>query len=59
MSMPRDEFCLACDGEGLLMDDEEWRYTCKVCGGSGLRPQEGSVYDRQVAEVDDMNRYMD
>ncbi|MGP4076685.1 hypothetical protein [Halobacillus sp. K22] len=57
--MPRDQFCLACDGEGLLMDDEEWKYTCKVCGGSGYRPQEGSVYNREPADVDVMNRYLD
>ncbi|MBA2176673.1 hypothetical protein H0266_17430 [Halobacillus locisalis] len=57
--MPRDEFCLACDGEGLLMDDEEWRYTCKVCGGSGYKPQEGRVYNREVANVDEMNRLLD
>ncbi|WP_176140502.1 hypothetical protein [Halobacillus salinus] len=57
--MPRELYCLACDGEGLLMDDEEWRYTCKVCGGSGYRPQEGRVYDREVADVDEMNRILD
>lgn len=57
--MPKDEFCLACDGEGLLMDDEEWRYTCKVCGGSGYKPQEGRVYNREVANVDEMNRLLD
>ncbi|WP_171051778.1 hypothetical protein [Alteribacter natronophilus] len=27
--------CLACEGSGLLMDDEEWHYTCTICGGSG------------------------
>ncbi len=57
--MTREQFCLACDGDGLLMDDEEWHYTCKVCGGSGYRPQESRVYDRQPANVDEMNRYLD
>ncbi|MCA0972525.1 hypothetical protein LCM20_18160 [Halobacillus litoralis] len=57
--MPKDEYCLACDGEGLLMDDEEWRYTCKVCGGSGFKPQVGRVYDRELANVDEMNRILD
>lgn len=57
--MTREQFCLACDGDGLLMDDEEWHYTCKVCGGSGYRPQEGRVYDGQPANVDEMNRYLD
>ncbi|MBH0231664.1 hypothetical protein [Halobacillus yeomjeoni] len=57
--MPRDQVCLACDGAGLLMDDEEWRYTCKICGGSGYRPQNGTVYNRQTADVDEMNRILD
>ncbi|MCA0985016.1 hypothetical protein LCL89_13310 [Halobacillus yeomjeoni] len=57
--MPRDQVCLACDGAGLLMDDEEWRYTCKICGGSGYRPQNGTVYNRQAADVDEMNRILD
>ncbi|MFZ0368605.1 MAG: hypothetical protein WAM07_03275 [Halobacillus sp.] len=57
--MPKDQVCLACGGEGLLMDDEEWRYTCKICGGSGFMSQEGSVYNREPANVDEMNRYLD
>lgn len=57
--MSRDQFCLACDGEGLLMDDEEWRYTCKVCGGSGFKAQHSRVYNREVADVDETNRILD
>lgn len=57
--MPRDQVCLACDGEGLLMDDEEWRYTCKICGGSGFMSQDGAVYNREVADVDETNRILD
>lgn len=57
--MPRDQICLACDGEGLLMDDEEWRYTCKICGGSGFQSQHDRVYNREVADVDEMNRILD
>lgn len=57
--MERDELCLACDGEGLLMDDEEWHYTCKICGGSGYRPQHGDVYNRELADVDETNRILD
>ncbi len=57
--MTQDKLCLACNGDGLLMDDEAWRYTCRICGGSGFQPQYGRVYDRQAAEVDEQNRYMD
>ncbi len=32
----RGERCKACDGTGLLADDEFWQYTCTVCGGDGL-----------------------
>ncbi|WJE16064.1 hypothetical protein QRD89_01470 [Halobacillus sp. ACCC02827] len=57
--MARDLLCLACNGEGLLMDDEEWRYTCKICGGSGMQPQNSTVYDKQAADVDETNRILD
>ncbi|MGV2622691.1 UNVERIFIED_CONTAM: hypothetical protein N8J90_15945 [Halobacillus marinus] len=57
--MARDLLCLACNGEGLLMDDEEWRYTCKICGGSGMQPQNSTVYDKQAADVDETNRTLD
>ncbi|MFD1019909.1 hypothetical protein [Thalassobacillus hwangdonensis] len=36
----RDNNCLACDGSGLLMDDEQWHYVCTVCEGSGIRSLE-------------------
>ncbi|MCP3031794.1 hypothetical protein LF817_10610 [Halobacillus sp. A1] len=55
----RDQVCLACDGRGLLMDDEEWRYTCKICDGDGFMPQQTSVANRQLADVDEMNRILD
>jgi hypothetical protein len=29
-------FGKACDGTGLLADDENWQYTCTVCGGDGI-----------------------
>ncbi|NIK12052.1 hypothetical protein [Alkalibacillus almallahensis] len=55
----QDSRCKACDGAGLLMDDEEWRYTCTVCGGDGFV----SVYDqednRHLSNVDENNRILD
>ncbi|WP_205439420.1 hypothetical protein [Halobacillus ihumii] len=55
----RDQACLACDGRGLLMDDEEWHYTCKICNGDGFMPQGTNVVNRQPADVDETNRILD
>ncbi|UOQ44474.1 hypothetical protein MUN89_00300 [Halobacillus salinarum] len=55
----REEVCIACDGRGLLVDDEEWSYTCKICDGTGIMPQDGIPANRQPADVDEMNRILD
>ncbi|WP_228275573.1 hypothetical protein [Gracilibacillus oryzae] len=28
--------CKACEGSGMLMDDEQWHYTCSICNGDGF-----------------------
>ncbi|WP_188207556.1 hypothetical protein [Alkalibacillus aidingensis] len=58
--MGSQEFrCKACDGYGLLMDDEEWRYTCTVCRGDGYVSELESNEQDQVSDVDDINRILD
>ncbi|WP_202908626.1 hypothetical protein [Halalkalibacillus sediminis] len=51
--------CKACDGDGLLMDDEEWRYTCTVCSGDGYVSEFENTEETKVANVDENKRYMD
>ncbi|MEK3936584.1 hypothetical protein MKY41_14800 [Sporosarcina sp. FSL W7-1349] len=52
----RENTCKACEGSGMLADDEGWQYACKVCGGGGvLKAANGS----HVMEVDPNNRLLD
>ncbi|WP_176223879.1 hypothetical protein [Thalassobacillus devorans] len=57
--MDRSRICKACDGEGLLMDDEEWKYTCSVCGGSGVMTLSKSPEPDEHMDVDEMNRILE
>ncbi|SDH92887.1 hypothetical protein SAMN05192534_11562 [Alteribacillus persepolensis] len=51
--------CRACDGTGLLMDDEQWKYTCSVCGGDGIL-QAGEKPEPETAfDVDENNRTLE
>ncbi|UFU00606.1 hypothetical protein KO561_06630 [Radiobacillus kanasensis] len=55
----RDDVCKACEGTGMLADDEEWQYTCTVCGGDGhLSPGENPTPDKYI-NVDENNRILD
>ena len=57
--MEREQICKACDGSGLLMDDEQWQYTCTVCGGDGvIHPGERVGSNRPIA-VDAMKRILE
>jgi len=49
--------CKACEGSGMLRDDEEWNYTCTVCNGNGFV----SKYEqkKEHLETDSNNRYME
>ncbi|GEL77559.1 hypothetical protein [Tenuibacillus multivorans] len=51
--------CKACEGSGLLMDDEEWHYTCTVCGGDGFVSDYENREPSQIRDVDENNRILD
>lgn len=48
--------CRACEGTGMLSDDEGWQYTCSICHGDGNYQVEA---DQKVMEVDENNRLLD
>lgn len=48
--------CLACNGIGMLADDEGWQYDCSVCRGTGRALPETEA---RVLEVDENNRLLD
>ncbi|GIO24293.1 hypothetical protein [Oceanobacillus sp. J11TS1] len=55
--MGSQEFaCKACDGSGLLMDDEQWQYTCTICHGDGFV---AAVEKTEKLQVDENNRVID
>lgn len=55
----RNHICKACDGTGLLADDENWQYGCTVCGGDGtLLPGESTEPAGQFS-VDENNRVLE
>ncbi|WP_188455994.1 hypothetical protein [Virgibacillus oceani] len=51
----RENTCKACEGTGMLADDEGWQYRCSVCGGDGVNSGEPT----RIMEVDEMNRLLD
>lgn len=55
----RGERCKACDGSGLLADDEFWQYTCTVCGGDGQLSPGESPEPSKLINVDETNRILD
>ncbi|WP_162840601.1 MULTISPECIES: hypothetical protein [Gracilibacillus] len=48
--------CKACDGTGLLMDDNQWQYTCSICHGDGYIARMETV---EKLEVDETNRVIE
>ncbi|WP_181397538.1 MULTISPECIES: hypothetical protein [Gracilibacillus] len=48
--------CKACEGSGLLMDDEEWHYTCTICNGDGFVSR---YEEKEMRETDPNNRIID
>lgn len=55
----RDLVCKACDGTGLLSDDEDWKYKCTVCGGDGIFEPGDSSRPSAPFMVDEMNRTLE
>jgi len=52
----RKEACQACQGTGMMADDEGWQYQCSVCHGSGHFEEDR---DARIMEVDENNRLLD
>ncbi|WP_179298725.1 hypothetical protein [Evansella halocellulosilytica] len=57
--MSHENRCKACDGSGLLMDDEEWRYPCTVCGGDGVMSLGEKPEPDKPFSVDQNNRTLE
>lgn len=55
----RNTVCKACEGTGMLADDEEWQYTCTVCGGDGHFYPEDKPEPSNLINVDENNRILD
>jgi len=55
----REITCKACEGTGMLSDDEGWQYTCNVCHGKGELNADGSRKPVKLMSVDDNNRLLD
>ncbi|MDC3425233.1 hypothetical protein NC797_12035 [Aquibacillus sp. 3ASR75-11] len=55
----RENTCKACEGTGMLADDEEWQYTCTVCGGDGIFHPGDRAEPSGLINVDENNRMLD
>lgn len=53
----REYTCRACEGTGMLADDEGWQYECSVCHGKG-HVQPGDQRQTKIMSVDDNNRLL-
>ncbi|ENH97170.1 hypothetical protein J416_06982 [Gracilibacillus halophilus YIM-C55.5] len=58
MTGSQDMRCKACDGSGLLMDDEEWRYTCSICNGDGFVSKYEAA-ENDIVDTDITNRTLE
>ncbi|MFD1038218.1 hypothetical protein ACFQ3N_07310 [Virgibacillus byunsanensis] len=57
--MDRQHTCKACEGTGMLSDDEGWQYKCSVCNGDGSYSQADTTRSARVMSVDENNRLLD
>lgn len=55
----RDNICKACEGTGMLSDDEGWQYRCSVCNGDGIYASSDKERGAKVMSVDENNRMLD
>ncbi|WP_165769046.1 hypothetical protein [Virgibacillus profundi] len=55
----RENTCKACEGTGMLSDDEGWQYKCSVCNGDGIYAQSDAARPARVMSVDENNRLLD
>lgn len=50
--------CEACEGTGMLADENGWQYTCTICNGEGKIDPEQKRSKRNP-EVDEHKRNLD
>ncbi|MBS4220639.1 hypothetical protein KHA96_20285 [Bacillus sp. FJAT-49711] len=55
----RELTCRACEGTGMLSDDEGWQYNCSVCRGAGVVEADGGLQSAKLMSVDENNRLLD
>lgn len=55
----RENTCTACEGTGMMADDEGWQYRCSICHGTGVVEKDGRRGAARIMEVDEMNRLLD
>ena len=55
----RESTCRACEGTGMLADDEGWQYNCSVCRGKGHISVENNFDSARIMSVDENNRLLD
>ncbi|WP_163971474.1 hypothetical protein [Oceanobacillus halotolerans] len=56
--MEHGQICKACQGTGMLADDEGWQYKCRICNGDGLY-NSADVRPSEILDVDETNRILD
>ncbi|MFC4559518.1 hypothetical protein ACFO3D_15065 [Virgibacillus kekensis] len=57
--MDRNSTCRACEGTGLLSDQEGWQYRCSVCDGDGIYDASDANRTARVMSTDENNRLLD
>lgn len=55
----RENTCKACEGTGMLADDEGWQYKCSVCNGDGIYASVDAERGARLMSVDENNRLLD
>lgn len=55
----RENTCKACEGTGMLSDDEGWQYKCSVCNGDGIYAKSDASEPARIMSVDENNRLLD
>ncbi|MEC5425408.1 hypothetical protein QGM71_18155 [Virgibacillus sp. C22-A2] len=55
----RENTCKACEGSGMLADDEGWQYRCSVCNGDGIHAKSDAASSARIMSVDENNRLLD
>ncbi|WP_158233755.1 hypothetical protein [Sporosarcina sp. P3] len=53
----RENTCKACEGNGMLSDDEGWQYGCSICRGTGYLI--GTISEAEIKDTDVNNRLLD